>query len=152
MTEAMLGYPGISTARWVAEHADPRSESPLETLGRLAFLTAGRAAPLSNPWIHTGNRWFRVDHLLPESGVVVEADGAIKYDNRSDAGVLIMADRERERLLRAAGFTIVRYDWATAVSAPQTLLHRVDDAARSRPLSPPPTCWTLDPPWSQHDA
>jgi len=34
-------YPGIGTARWVVEHADPRAESPLETLGRLAFLGAG---------------------------------------------------------------------------------------------------------------
>ena len=145
----MLAYPGIDTARWVAEHADARSESPLESLGRLAFLSAGRTPPLSNVWITVCGKWFRVDHFLPETGVIIEADGAVKYDNRPDAGRQVMADREREHLLRKLGLVVVRYDWALATLAPAALLRRVDEAARTRPFIPVPTCWTLDPPWLQ---
>ncbi len=152
MIQSMLAYPGIDTARWVAEHADPRSESPLESLGRMAFLSAGRIPPLSNIWITVGGKWFRVDHLLPETGVVIEADGAIKYNNRPDAGQQVMVDRERERLLRQLGFVFVRYDWAIASHAPAELMRRVDEAARTRPLRPVPTSWTLEPPWSTGSA
>ncbi len=72
-------YPGVSWAAWVADHADGRAESPLESLGRWAFLQAGRPAPLSNVWVGAGRTHFRVDHLLPESGVILEGDGDQKY-------------------------------------------------------------------------
>ena len=146
LTESMTAYPGITTARWVAEHADARTESPLESLGRFAFLAAGRPAPISNPWICVHGRVFRVDHLLAETGVVLEADGALKYDSRPDAGALVLADREREGLLRSAGYPVVRYSWSTAINAPDTLVRRADEAGRGR-MVPPPTSWSMEPPW-----
>jgi hypothetical protein len=148
VTIGMDRFPGISAARWVIEHADPRAESPLETLGRLAFLSAGLSAPLSNVWICTGRQWFRVDHLVPETGVIIEADGALKYDNRADAAVRIADDRERERLLRALGFGIVRYNWTTATRRPGDIVYRATQAARLRGANAVPTCWTLESPFS----
>lgn len=148
VTTEMDLYPGIREARWVAEHADQRAESPLETLGRFAFLSAALPPPLSNVWIPAGHRWFRVDHLLPETGVVIEADGAIKYDNRADAAQRVADDRERERLLRGAGFAVIRYHWSTAVHHPRQIIHRADEAARLRGTAPVPTCWTLESPFS----
>jgi hypothetical protein len=136
LAQQMSLYPGIAVARWVIENADGRSESPLETLGRLAFLTSGRTPPLSNVWIRAGGRWFRVDHLLPAEGVVLEADGALKYNDRPDAARIVADQVERERLLRSVGLVVVRYTASQVRSDPRGLLRRVDAEIRVRGLRP----------------
>lgn len=93
-----------------------------------------------------GGRWYRVDHYLPTAGVILEADGAIKYDNRPDASNLISEDRERERHLRELGFALVRYTWAIAAHRPGELIHRARAAERQRLSAPLSTYWTLDSP------
>lgn len=148
IAENMLAYPGIESVAWVAEQADRRVESPLESLCRYAFLAAGRPAPLSNIWIGAGSRWFRVDHLVPEDGVVLEGDGNLKYRDRPDADAIVRDEKERERLIRAQGFGVVRYTWADAIGRPGLLLHRVGEAKRLRQQAPVPTGWRLDPPWA----
>lgn len=148
IAENMLSYPGIQSVAWVAEHADGRVESPLESLCRYAFFAADRRPPLSNVWIGAGSRWFRVDHLLPDEGVVLEGDGAVKYRDRADADTIVRDEKERERLIRALGFGVVRYTWADAVGRPGLLLHRVGEAKRLRQHAPVPTGWRLDPPWA----
>ena len=65
LVDNMSRYPGIESARWVVENADPRAESPLESLGRFAFLSEGLPAPVSNAWIPAAGQWFRADHLGP---------------------------------------------------------------------------------------
>ena len=146
LTDDMSHYPGMATARWVVEHADPRAESPLETLGRYAFIQAGLAAPMANVWIPVARRWYRVDLLLPDTGVILEGDGAVKYDNRLDAALLVTNDREREALLRSLSFGIVRFTWKMALERPQELVERARDAARLRGGLPPPTQWMLNRP------
>jgi len=141
-------YPGIETARWVVERADPRAESPLETLGRMAFLGAGLAPPISNAWIPVRDHWYRADHLLPDAGVILEADGAVKYDNRSDASLLVDNDRHRERNLRSLNFGIARYGWSVAVRNPAEIIRRAREAERLRNGQAVPTCWTLTSPWA----
>ncbi len=143
----MERYPGIPTARWVVEYADPRAESPLESLGRLAFVAAGHPAPLSNVWIPFRSKWYRADHLLADAGVIVEADGAMKYNDRLDAATVVNNDRERERDLRSLGFGIARYNWAVAVGNPGEIIRRAREAERLRNGRPPPQGWTLTPPW-----
>ena len=143
----MQAYPGISTAHWVAEKADARSESALETLGRHAFVSARLPAPLSNVWVPAGGQWFRADHLLPDTGVVLEADGAVKYNDRPDADTIVTSEKERERQLRRAGYGVVRHNWADAVGRPWVIPQRAREADRLRNGRPVPTCWTLEPPW-----
>ncbi len=130
LTREMVRYPGMPTATWVVENADPRCESPLETLGRLAFLANRRPAPQSNVWFVAEGRAFRVDHYLPERGVVLEADGAVKYNNRPDADAVVTEEKERERLLRGLGLGLVRYNWALAENRPRELVRRCDEEAR----------------------
>jgi hypothetical protein len=142
----MAAYPGISTALWAVQNADPRAESPLESLGRYSFLAASRPVPLSNVWVRTAKQWFRVDHLSAETGVVIEADGALKYNNRPDADLIVTSQHAREELLRQAGFGIARYNWADAVGKPWIIPRRADEAARRRGVGQPPTCWQLHPP------
>ena len=103
IVEHMENYPGIGIAGWAVVHGDARSESALESLGRLAFLEAGEPPPLSNVWIDGGSRAVRVDHLIPDTGVVIEADGALKVNNRPDAATVIENQVERERFPSSPG-------------------------------------------------
>lgn len=144
----MRCYPGISHATWALEHADPRCESPLETLGRYAFITAGRTVPLSNVWIVDGSAVRRVDHLIPEYGIVLEGDGDLKYNNRPDAAAIITDEKARERWLRSLGFIVIRYTYQIARYHPERLLAEVDREIRNRRGQPVPSCWSMDPPWA----
>lgn len=145
----MRKYPGINDARWCAEHADARSESPAETLGRWAFLTQGRAAPLSNVWFWRDGYRYRADLFLPDQGVILEADGAVKYDNRSDASKVVRDQVEREERLRSWNVGLVRYGFADPLRDPAALVRRTDRAALLRPDQPLLCRWSLNPPWHQ---
>lgn len=144
----MRAYPGIDQAQWVLEHADPRCESPLETLGRYAFIQAGRPVPLSNVWIHGPGKPRRVDHLFPEHGVAIEGDGATKYNNRADAAAIVDDEKERHRWLERVGLSVIRYTHAMVRFRPWELLADLDRTIRERRGRPAPTCWSLEPPWS----
>ena len=139
----MFKYRGVAVAQWALEVSDPRAESPLESLGRLSFLSGGLPPPVSNAWIDCNGRWFRVDHLLAATGVVLEADGALKYRDRPDADAIVREEKAREHQLRQAGFAVARYNWSDAVSRPWIIPVRAAEAARHR-TGPPPTCWHLD--------
>lgn len=142
----MHAYPGIEKARWVLRHADSRCESPLETLGRYIFIRAGRPVPLSNVWIYGPGKPRRVDHLFPEHGVVIEADGAVKYNNRADAAEIVEDEKERHRWLERAGLSVIRYTNAIARNRPSEFLADLDRTIRERRGRPVPTCWSLEPP------
>ncbi len=146
LTQQMENYPGIGLAAWAIVHGDPRSESALESLGRLAFLEADRPVPLSNVWIDDGLRAVRVDHLLPESGVVLEADGALKVNNRPDAVKVVNDQLDRERFLRRLGYAVERYDFPTAAGRRGEIVYRATRAAMERGNRPAPTSWSLEPP------
>ncbi|WP_162605410.1 type IV toxin-antitoxin system AbiEi family antitoxin domain-containing protein [Jiangella ureilytica] len=111
---AMAGWPGVARARWVADHADPCAESPLETLGRFTCLQFDLPLPVANAWVGDGRPEYRVDGLWPWHGAVFEADGALKYDNRPDASRIVTRQGEREWRLRRLGLDVVRFGWDLA--------------------------------------
>jgi hypothetical protein len=132
-------WPGIVRARWVAEHADPRAESPLETLGRFACLQFDLPLPVCNAWVGENEPEYRVDGLWPFHGAVFEADGAVKYDNRPDAARIVAAQGEREWRLRRLGLDVVRFGWDLARRNREELAHRFaallrDNAPRGEPV------------------
>jgi len=139
-------YPGIEQAAWAVKHGDERAESPLESLGRLAFLEAGLPIPLSNVWISEGGTSYRADHLLPECGVILEGDGGLKLNNRPDAHAVIRKQIARESWLRSRGFAIERYDYPMAVNNRWKIVALAQQAARSQIGKTIPTCWSLEPP------
>lgn len=147
--ENLRHYPGVKDGRWCADHASERSESPVETLGRWAFLQAGRPAPLANVWLWSGRTRYRGDLFLPDLGVVLEADGAVKYNNRADADRVIKEQIAREEQLRFWGLVVVRYTFAEAWFTPDVLVRRADRAALLRPDEPLSCRWSLDPPWAR---
>lgn len=146
LVEKLHRYPGIRLAAWALDHCDPRTESALESLGRLAFLEAGREPPLSNVWIDTPEGSFRLDHLLPESGTVLEADGGLKLRDAEDPHAVMREQVIRESAIRNQGYAVERYDWSIATRNRQRILELADRGTRSQRGRPIPTDWTFDPP------
>jgi hypothetical protein len=129
----------VGRARWVAEHADPRAESPLETLGRFTCLQFDLPLPVPNAWVGADEPECRVDGLWPFHGVAFEADGALKYDNRPDASLIVARQGEREWRLRRLGLDVVRFGWDLAWRDRAELAARFaallgDYAHRERPV------------------
>lgn len=143
---SQAGWDGIREAAWVVDHADAYAETPLETLGRLAFIEGGLPIPISNAWIDLGALRYRPDHLLDDLWEVFEGDGAQKYDGRLDAGAVIAKQREREWHLREAGYEIgVRYGYREARYERPKLAQRLRAAIASRRPRSRRAPWYRDP-------
>jgi hypothetical protein len=142
----MTRWPGMRRARWVVDHADPGSESALETLGRFACLEALLPLPVSNAWIGHDRPVFRVDGLWPWHWAAHEADGAVKYDDRPDASRIVAAQNEREWYLRRLGLDVVRYGWTLATGHRGELAARFAALLHDNPAREVPIRWWKDVP------
>jgi hypothetical protein len=91
LTDA-IGWPGVRQARAVLALADPRAESPLESITRLALHDDGFPCPEPQFWIGAD----RVDFYWPKYGFVLEADGREKYQDDAN-----WEEKKREARLRA---------------------------------------------------
>ena len=119
---SFAGWPGARTARLVAQLADGRSESPLESLGRARFVEQG--LPPCDLQVVVGDAYgpiARVDHAWLAHRTVAEADGALKYTSPE----ALFAEKRREDRLREAGFEVVRYTWDEALRSPALVAARV---------------------------
>jgi hypothetical protein len=130
------GRPGCRRARdWLAL-ADGRSESPLETLLRLVVVDAGLPPPVPQLRVYVGRRPIaRLDLAWPDCRAGLEADGAAVHA-QPDA---LFRDRRRQNALVNAGWLLLRFTWADAMTHPGGVaravaaaldLHRVPQAAR----------------------
>ena len=75
------GWPFARRIGRAIDMVDPRSESVLETLGRLSWRFSTLPAPLVQTWIGENTAEVRVDLLVPELWVAGEGDGRLKYTN-----------------------------------------------------------------------
>lgn len=123
MLDALGRHPhlrGQSRARQVAAFADARSESPAESMSRVAMARAAIPIPQLQYEMFDANGEFvaRPDFAWPELRLVGEVDGRIKYGQLlrpgQSADAVIMAEKRREELIRQLGWWIVRWDWNTA--------------------------------------
>jgi hypothetical protein len=137
----MRRWPGVIRARWVAQNADPGSETALETLGRFTCIEFCLPMPVSNAWVGRDGPTYRVDGLWPWHWAASEADGAIKYDNRPDAAAIVQAQTEREWYLRRLGLDIARYDWQLAIRQRHVLASRFAALLRDNPPRQSPIRW-----------
>jgi very-short-patch-repair endonuclease len=103
--DATKRRPGVGVLRALLDAAAfTRTESELERLFVPIARRAGLGKPRTQVWLHG----FRVDFLWPELELVVETDG-LRY-HRTPAQQA--RDRDRDQILTAAGFTVLRFTHA----------------------------------------
>jgi hypothetical protein len=129
------GWSGAARAAWAVRHCEPDVESPLESAGRLSFITGGVPPSLSNVWVGEYLPVFRLDHYWPEQRVGVEADGLAKYLLK-DPAKAIRDEKDREWRLQRMGIRVVRYTWKVALGSPDILAGRVRELLDAPPLPP----------------
>jgi len=101
---------GGDRANRVASFADALAESPLESLARVIFDEAGLPPPeLQVPIASADNRFIgRVDFLWRKHKLIVEVDGAAKYDEDPRRA---RAQLWRDKALRRADYEVLHFDW-----------------------------------------
>lgn len=85
------------------------------------MVQAGIARPQVNSRLVLDGRVVVPDFLWPSEGLVVEADGQIWHDNK----LAREDDAERQALLEAHGYRVLRVTWEQAVAKPGETLARI---------------------------
>jgi hypothetical protein len=70
-----------------------------------ALVDAGVPAPVQQHWVRIGGDSFRIDLAYPDAKVAIEYDGWDAHRSRS----AFDHDRRRDRMLRLAGWTVLRF-------------------------------------------
>ena len=110
----MGGQRGIRLAREALDLADPRSESPGESVTRFRIHQAGLPAPVPQVEVHTRLGLFRMDMAWPELMVGLEYDGLVKYTRfaAGDPTAVVLAEKRRQEAIEQAGWRVVRINRA----------------------------------------
>ena len=125
---AVHGQRGVAVLDQALRECSPKSESPMESISRLQFVRGGLPRPVLQREIPgVSGKWYRVDFCWVQAQVIGEADGALKYTER---GALV-AEKQREDDLRAAGWKVVRWTWGELVRTPEVVVTRVQRALRA---------------------
>ena len=133
----LRGQRGVTRARAVIEWCDARHETPGESVTALVLRMLGYDLdPQFAPGL-TGPRGglLHADFRILGTQVLVEFDGKIKYEARSEAESreILFAEKRREDALREAGFEVVRLIWADLEDP--ALVRRKIEAAIARSLT-----------------
>lgn len=106
---------GATSAQEVAATMSCSADSIGETQLRLILLSE-KLPPFSEQYeiIVAGRRFF-ADFAFPELKIVVEFDGRIKYTEYAPTQEVLIAEREREKMLTNAGWRVLRFDWNMVV-------------------------------------
>ncbi len=110
--------------------ADPRSESPMESRIRVGLDSGGLPAPCVQHPVVAGCRSFRLDLAYPSVKLGVEYDGRLHRSQQR-----AMRDLEREALLAAEGWTIIRFDAITVLYHPRTMVTKIHRELRLRGMA-----------------
>lgn len=104
-------WPGARKAGRVVAFASNGSESPGESLARIAFERLGLPQPRQQVAVRDALGLIgRVDFLWDQHRTIGEFDGRLKYDG--ERRETLYDEKRREDRLREAGFEVVRFGWA----------------------------------------
>lgn len=115
-----LGTRGAAGVRRALADVDGRHESPGETLTAQVCRDLGYEL---EPQVWIGP--WRVDFIIRGTKVVLEFDGAVKYESKRD----LLAEKRREDDLRRRGWVIVRLMWDD-LHHPKRVRERIEAALR----------------------
>jgi len=107
-------WPGARSVRYALEHVDVGSESPHESWSRGWIIASRIALPeVAVPLVGASGREWWVDFVWRRQRIVGEADGFGKYGSTDEeVRRALIAQRERQLDLEAAGWTFIRWDTA----------------------------------------
>lgn len=102
---------------WALDRADPRAESPGESVSRAVIEWSGFETPELQRTFHYEGNEDRSDFFFPRAGAVGESDGWGKYDlgDAAAAERHLRNEKRREDRLRRHGHGFARWDYADAV-------------------------------------
>jgi hypothetical protein len=135
------GWPGSRRAADLVAFADPRAESPLESVGRYRMWQLGLPKPeLQVPLFDPPGLMGYPDFLWQDLRVIGEADGLLKYRKDDPDAPPDVRDRDalalekqREDRFRDSGYEVFRFTWEMAVHRTTVLEQRALRAfARAR--------------------
>jgi very-short-patch-repair endonuclease len=113
-------------ARILATGAAP-TQSVLEDVVLDLVLRGGFTHPSVNEPLFLDGRRIVPDLCWPQQRLIIEADGPHHDDPLERA-----ADRERQRILEAHGYWVVRVTWEQAIAHPEATLRRIHQAGAPR--------------------
>jgi hypothetical protein len=107
----LAGRNGVVALRGALELADPRSESPGESLTRELLHRLGIEPPEPQYVVHTRLGEHRLDFAWRKRKVALEFDGKAKYFDYKPAAEVLFEERRREKALMEQGWTFIRIEW-----------------------------------------
>ncbi len=116
----------MKQARHVIDFADERAESPLESAARVVFEQSALDPPELQATIHGHENTSHSGSIFSGAAttVIAEADGLVKYNDRKD----LLAERERDHLLREAGYTVIHFTWRELFQTPEVVIASIRKA------------------------
>lgn len=125
--EAAAGRPGIRRLRLALGQIRPRTDSPMETVLRLAIAKAGLPEPRVNHVIHAAARSYHADLAYPEARLVIEYDGD---HHRTDAAQF-RSDMDRVWEIEDAGWRVLRLNHSHLAADGSHAVDRIRAALRA---------------------
>lgn len=123
--------PGIDAARRALALVDPASESVLESISRWHMHRHRIPMPACGmPITGDDGRTYWADFVWWSLKIIGEADGALKYATRED----LIREKARQEALERAGWLVIRWNWAEAVTDPSIMIRRIERAIARRRL------------------
>ncbi|MGH7922761.1 MAG: endonuclease domain-containing protein [Candidatus Dormibacteraceae bacterium] len=118
---------GVVRARRAIEHAEPKSESPMETRLRMLLVLRGLPRPEAQVSVCDPSGGFlgRPDLYYSEAGLGLEYDG----ENHRDR---LTADNQRQNRLQQAGIRLLRYTAPDLAQRPDAVVAEVRAALSGR--------------------
>ena len=131
--DEVLGYcvdwPGARNAGRVVAFASPYSESPGETLGRIAFDVLGVPQPHQQVYIFDKLGLIaRCDYFWEQFHTVGEFDGKVKYVGAKARDDTVLNEKKREDRLRNAGLEVCRFEWGESRNYSESVRYKAFSA------------------------
>jgi very-short-patch-repair endonuclease len=101
--------------------AEPARESPAESLIAGHLYLSGLPMPEFQTPVKTQLGTYYPDLVWPDMMLIVECDGAVKYNDRRD----LIAEKSREDALREAGYRVIRVLAKDVMLRPHWVIERI---------------------------